>query len=116
MSKSRKAGAETLNRRFKFDKRSQLFTRPHNQTLSIAATANAPRTHVSPFAVPETPSGFHRRTWSPPVICAASWESWAALHTRPVVAQKNLTITREFFLEMGIAGSPGSLTFALKRN
>jgi hypothetical protein len=29
--------AAALNRRFEFDKRSQLFTRAHNETLSIAA-------------------------------------------------------------------------------
>jgi hypothetical protein len=42
--------AAALNRRFEFDKRSQLFTRTHNITLSVAAmrVSNPDR---SPFTI-----------------------------------------------------------------
>ena len=54
--------AANANRRFKFHKRSQLFLRAHNVTLSVAAmrVSNPDRSplRIKPETQPQLPTGF----------------------------------------------------------
>jgi len=77
-----KRGGESANRRFQFQKRSQLFIRPHNVMLSVAAMciSNPDRSRVAidGWDAAPTPTGFDglyrplAAALSPSLIASAS--------------------------------------------